>query len=121
MPPPETGPYLKAALLCENVIEDKQGVLSFIRVIDRFMQMAVGPAAPSDMPPLEVGIYAVIMLVAGQAQGSQEVKLVLRKPSGLAQELGVTTVLLEDEDRGANIIARLQLVLESQGLYWIEV
>jgi hypothetical protein len=121
MPLPETGPYLKAALLCETVIEDKQGVLSFIRVVDRFTQTAIGPEAPSDMPPLEVSVNAVIMLVAGQAQGSQEVKLVLRKPSGLGQELGATTVLFEGEDRGANVIARLQLVLESQGLYWIEV
>ena len=57
------------------------------------------------------------MLVAGEARGSQTLSLTLRKPSGLSQQLGDTTVLLEGEDRGANVIAHLQLALESQGLY----
>lgn len=36
----ETGPYLKAAAFCGDVIEDKDGVLSLIRVIDRLIVTA---------------------------------------------------------------------------------
>jgi len=118
---PVNGPYLKAALLCENVIEDKQGVLSLIRVVDRFMQTAVGPGAPTEMPPLTVSVVAVLMLVAGEARGAHEIQLEIEKPSGLRQSLGSSSVLFEGEDRGVNLVARMQLVLESQGLYWIDV
>jgi len=118
---PETGPYLKAALLCQDVIEDKQGVLSLIRVVDRFQQLAVGPGAPAEMPPMNIAVYAVLMFVAGEARGSHEVNLTLRRPSGLANELASSTILLEGEDRGANIIAQMQLQLTDQGLHWIEV
>ena len=31
-----SGPHLAAALLCEKVLQEKDGVLSFIRVVDRF-------------------------------------------------------------------------------------
>jgi hypothetical protein len=118
---PVNGPYLKAALLCENVIEDKQGVLSLIRVIDRFTQTGVGPAAPAEMPPLTVSVVAVLMFVSGEARGAHEIQLEIEKPSGLRQSLGSSSVHFEGEDRGANIVARLQLVLDSQGLYWIDV
>jgi len=30
-----TGPFVSVAAFCENVIEDKSGVLSLIRVVDR--------------------------------------------------------------------------------------
>ncbi|SRR5229473_3495078 len=118
---PESGPYLKAALLCENVIEDKQGVLSLIRIVDRFMQTAVGPGAPAEMPPMDVKVNAVLMFVAGEARGTHDITLTLRRPSGLSSELGTSTILLEGEDRGANILAQMQLQLPEQGLYWIEV
>lgn len=41
-----TGPYLQAALLCERVMEEKDGVLSVIRIIDRLIHTALGPAGP---------------------------------------------------------------------------
>ncbi|SRR6266851_4649398 len=118
---PENGPYLKAALLCENVIEDKQGVLSLIRIVDRFQQTAIGPDAPADMPPFPLATNLVLMFASGEARGSAEIALALRKPDGLSQELTTVPVLWEGEDRGANVVLQLQLLLTMQGLYWVEV
>lgn len=118
---PINGPYLKAALLCENVIEDRQGVLSLIRVVDRFLQTSVGPGAPAEMSPLTVSVHAVLMFVSGDARGSLTIHLALQKPSGLSQPLGTSTLQFEGEDRGINLVAQMQLTLDSQGLYWIEV
>lgn len=118
---PENGPYLRAAVLCENVIEDKQGVLSLIRVVDRFQQMAVGPGAPAEMPPLPVSVHLVLMFASGEARGRGEIRLAIRKPDGLSQDLTTVAVLWEGEDRGANINIQLSTVLTIEGLYWIEV
>jgi hypothetical protein len=116
------GPFLKAALFCENVIEDKQGLLTLIRVIDRVIQQATGPDAPAEMPPIQnYPITAVVMFVSGAARGSHEVQLSLELPNGISRNLGTNTILLEGEDRGANLIARMTLSLDQQGLYWLDV
>ena len=47
----EGGPYLITAAFCEQVIEDKSGVLSLIRIVDRMYITAQGPNAPDEMPP----------------------------------------------------------------------
>lgn len=118
---PENGPYLRAAVLCENVIEDKQGVLSLIRIVDRFQQVAVGPGAPTEMPPLPVSVHLVLMFTSGEARGRSEIRLAIRKPDGLSQDLSTVPVLWEGEDRGANINIQMNTVLTIEGLYWIEV
>lgn len=117
------GPYLKAAVICENVIEDKQGVLSLIRVVDRVIRGASGPAAqvPEQMQPFDHHLFLCLMFVSGEALGSQELTLVMAKPSGLRDPMTSSTLLFEGQDRGANVVLEMQLRLELEGLYWIEV
>jgi hypothetical protein len=116
------GPFIKAATLCEVVIEDKSGVLSLIRVIDRVIQQVVGPVGDDTMPPIEHwSAYVVIMLVSGAARGNCDIGLTLEAPNGIRNALGAATVLLEGEDRGANIVIRAEFRLDLQGLYWIDV
>ena len=42
--PFDQGPYLSAALLCEKVLEEKDGVKSAIRIIDRVTRTVTGPS-----------------------------------------------------------------------------
>ncbi|MGH9740926.1 MAG: hypothetical protein ACRD51_01105, partial [Candidatus Acidiferrum sp.] len=46
----EGGPYLQMACFCEKVLNEKDGVLSIIRVIDRLTVNASGPDSPEQMP-----------------------------------------------------------------------
>ena len=70
-----TGPYLQAALLCERVMEEKDGVLSVIRIFDRVIQTASGPSAPEAMQPLNYAMTALIILKSGRATGTVQVKI----------------------------------------------
>lgn len=45
----EEGPYIQMAAFCQQVIEDKTGVLSLIHVIDTLTHTAAGPDAPDEM------------------------------------------------------------------------
>jgi hypothetical protein len=125
-PPPSSaasgGPYLGIAVLCERVLQEADGVLSIIRVVDRVTQQAIGPEAPDEMPPVPVALSAVVMLKAGQARGSFPVRITLEGPSGerLPFDL-VLPVLLEGEDRGVNLVLDLRFQAEQQGLYWFDV
>jgi hypothetical protein len=118
---PTNGPYLKAAVLCESVIEDKQGVLSLIRVVDRVIAGASGPGAPAAMPKFNHRLMAVVMMTSGEFNGTAEISLTMQNPAGIRQPIGTTGVLFEGQDRGANIVAELNMSLEIEGLYWIEV
>lgn len=121
-PAPPGGPYVTAAVLCERVLTEQDGVLSFVRIVDRVTHAAIGPSVAEVMPPVPVNLTAAILLKSGQARGRYTVKLTLEAPSGL--DVGETVelpVLLEGEDRGVNLLVSLGFQAEQEGLYWFNV
>jgi len=118
----ERGPYLKAAFFCVNVLEEKDGALTPIRIIDRIIQSAVGPEVPEEMPEMPYQLKALIMLVSGETIGSYEVKIESIDPSGIKSSSFSTTVNFEGgPDKGINLIINLNLIIKIQGLYWFDV
>ena len=116
------GPYLGAAFLCEKVIEDKEGVLSAIRIVDRIVNTAVGPGAPADMPNTPVALTLVLTFKSGGAQGRQDVRITIERPDGLRSDLASSlSILMEGAERGANLILNLGLTMTQEGLYWFDV
>lgn len=119
---PPRGPFLAAAVLCERVLTEQDGVLSLIRIVDRITQTAVGPETPDEMPAFPVNLTAVIVLKSGSARGRHSVRITLEAPSG--QEIGqevILPVLLEGEDRGVNLVVNLGFQAEHEGIYWVNV
>lgn len=118
----ETGPYVQAALLCEKVLEEKDGILSLIRVVDRFTHSVRGAAVPEQMPPVPVNLTLLVALKSGEARGRNTMRLRMRDPSGLVAgpEMSVP-VFFEGENRGINVRIALAMQLSVEGLYWFEV
>ena len=119
--PFERGPYLSVAAFCEQVIEDKSGVLSMIRIVDRMNVTAQGPSAPPEMPPSNLNWTLVLTLKSGDARGSHEVKIVPQLPSGETMPPSVLSVHLEGGSRGANVISRFDMSLTMPGVYWFKI
>lgn len=124
----EMGPYLKAAAFCGDVIEDKDGVLSLIRVVDRLIVTAeaVGqqqppPSMPKEMPKITTPLKLVLMFISGRARGTQGVDVKMQRPDGTVHDLWSGTVFLEGEDRGANVIVNMQIEFGLEGLYWFHI
>src|SRR5438552_2529043 len=82
------GPYIRVATLCERVLQEQDGVVSLIRVVDRFTQTAAGPSVPAEMPPLTISTTLVVNLSSGQARGSYEIAFRIEHPSGLSRDIG---------------------------------
>jgi hypothetical protein len=116
------GPFLAAALLCEKILQEPDGVPTFIRVIDRFMiQGSPVPGAPAAMPPSQVSFMLAVMLKSGAARGRHMVRIRTETPVGLRlQEISVP-VLLEGDERGANVFVNYGMIAEQEGLYWIDI
>ena len=100
-----SGPYVAAGFFCENVIEGKDGVLSVVRIVDRFTRTVTGPGAPDFMPPTPVRAQLLVSLKSGDAQGRHEVSVTVEQPSGLTETIVPgASVLLEGGERGANLV-----------------
>jgi hypothetical protein len=115
------GPYVAMAVLCEKVLQEKDGVLSAIRVIDRIVSTASGPEAPARMPPVAIRLTALLSFRSGIARGSYTVTLRPQAPSGRALPALALPVHFEGEDRGANLVLNLDSVLDEEGVYWFDV
>jgi hypothetical protein len=115
MPEELGGPFVAMAVICDRVLQESGGVLSLIRVVDRFF--VSGP--PKEMPPISGTL--VIALKSGFQRGKMYIKVRPRTPSGKALPEQEFPVLFEGDDRGIGIVAPFALVVDEEGLYWFDV
>ena len=120
MPEKDSGPFLAMAVLCDSVIEGKDGVLSLIRLIDQ-----VNVLVPfKTEPPMEAPVILTFALgfKAGNAKGTYSVRLEAEGPTGRQTHLGDVSLSFQGPpEQGANIITSLRFNFESEGLYWFNV
>lgn len=117
----EQGPYIQMAGLCEQVIEDKTGALSLIRIIDTITHTEARPDAPTEMPPVTYPMKMVIMLKSGPARGRYDLKIIPQLPSGETKSPLVRTIHMEGEERGVNNIINMLFTFTIEGLHWFNV
>jgi hypothetical protein len=115
------GPYVQMAGLCDQVIEDKTGALSLIRIVDTITHTEARPDAPIEMPSVTYPLKMVIMLKSGRARGRHELKIVPEMPSGEVKPPLTQSIQMEGEERGVNRIINMLFTLTMEGLYWFNV
>jgi len=115
------GPFLASALFCERVLQEKDSVLSAIRIIDRFTHTVVGPDAPDKMPPFKIQISILISFKSGDFKGKREVKIKPNTPSGKTLPIISVPILLEGADKGTNVNIGYSFEAQEEGLYWFDV
>jgi hypothetical protein len=122
--PDNTGPHVQVATFCERVLQEKDGVISVIRAIDR-LALTIGSAAggpvPSEIPPgLTIQPTLVISLRSDQARGRFTLRIVAQQPDTTLLPEFLADVMFEGEDRGVNVV--LPMTLQPQeGLYWFDI
>lgn len=116
------GPYVAVAVLCEKVLQEQDGVLSAVRIVDQLTQGAVGPEVPDEMPPLAITLTALVVLKAGDARGRFAVRLRPEFPSG--QQMPPVEFAVRFDGRpnqGQALVLPLNLEVSEEGLYWFDV
>ena len=71
------GPFVKSALLCEKVLHERDGVLSYVRVVDRVVRTDQRPDAPEGLEAFQHSLVAALSFVSGDARGRHTVTLEL--------------------------------------------
>ena len=107
--------------MCERVLQERDGVLSFIRVIDR-----VTHTVPFDRSsPEEEFTYTVFVAatwISGDAKGRHEVSFTLERHDGLVTDFGPTfDIHFEGANRGPGVVFQSELTLKHEGLHWLAV
>ena len=116
------GPYVQMALFCEHALQEQDGVLSVVRVVDRVIVNAAGPAPPETMPPTVVNLKMVLGLKSGEARGRHQLKILPEDPSAQEMEPRELSLFFEgDGDRGINARINFSFRAEIEGLYWFSV
>ena len=112
-----SGPHLAMAVLCERVLQERDGVLSLIRIVDRFTVVGVS----KEMAPSPLQTTLVIVFKSGATTGKHIIRIRPIPPSGNAMPEQEFPALFEGRDRGVGIVAQIGFVLNEEGLYWIDV
>jgi len=115
------GPFLQMAVFCEKVLQEKDNVLSAIRIVDRFTQSTSVEGAPDIMPPFTIGVSILIGFKSGDVKGKWELKLKPIAPSGQELPGFAGPIFFEGEERGANVVIQYGLTAKEEGIYWFDI
>ncbi len=117
-----TGPYVAVATFVNDVLEEKSGALSLVRIVNQLSIEAEGPEVPDELPPGVVNSKLVVVLRAGEARGPQRVQIVLETPDGARHDGAVQSVNFPaGKHATVQLVTELQFGVESAGLYWADV
>jgi len=116
-------PYINAALLCERIIQEKEGTLSAIRIIDRleFGLLTNNPELEKLNVRPAVPISALIAIKSGPVTGKFNLNIDGVKPSGKTKHLLTLPFELKGEHEGQNFIVNIMQGTEEEGLHWFEI
>jgi hypothetical protein len=119
-------PYVTAALLCEKVLQEKDGTLSIVRIADKLQYRVEGIVGGSSTPqPVQIKpavvLQGLIGLKSGPVSGDHTVSIVAERPSGARKELTKSTFAFLGKDQGQNMVLNLQIAIEEDGLHWFDI
>ncbi|HXZ79462.1 MAG TPA: hypothetical protein VEG30_05990 [Terriglobales bacterium] len=111
-------PYLQIATFCEKVLQEADGVVSIIRMIDRITHFGREP----ELHAFQYQFMVIVVFKAGPfMKGKATIKLRPISPSGKQLTALEFPILFESEDRGAGFVAGVNFTFEEEGLYWFDV
>lgn len=117
-------PYIAAAIICEQALQEKDNVISLIRLVD-IMNTTFTPsneeeAAKGIRIPLEFTLF--ISFRAGPARGKREVIVHLYDPAGDHRfQTGPYPMVFTSAEQGHNLKIQSSLTLKDPGVYWFEI
>ena len=116
------GPYVCYAAFCEKVLQEKDGVFSLIRIVDR-ITVTPPPGVTFEQAGLPaLALTLAIGLKSGDARGTHQLSIRGRSPAGGDGEVNMNlSALFEGDDRGVGLFVTVNLQLKDDGLHWFDV
>lgn len=111
-------PLVAAAFLCERIMTEKDGVHTYVRVVD-----TVGARRHDADTRVLFRLWLAVSLKSGDAYGGKyTVAMRIKGPDEKVTKLGEEIpIVLNGDEHGVNIGVQLDLELKRDGLYMIDV
>jgi hypothetical protein len=121
-----TKPFVAAACFCEQILQEQDGVLSAIRIVDTYTipPLPAGVELPPNEPHGVILVRGLISLKSGDVVGTGKVGLVMHKITGELVTLspeGGWPVTLQGGEHGFNVKLNFGLGVKNFGLVWFDV
>ncbi len=115
-------PYIVAALLCERILQEKDEVLSAIRIVDTFFVTVPKGLAPEVKPAIQLTLLLAFKKRINDEAEKHLLTLKIKAPSGtVAEQPTVALNFKADEVSGANLLTTLQMGVHEFGTFQIDV
>jgi hypothetical protein len=112
------GPYLTGAFFCDKLLTERDGVMSAIRIVDKWQ--VNGPTEV--MPTTILQTNLAIFLKSGIYRGNGQLSITPITPSNARLQTIVVPLLFEGEDdKGCGLVLPLGFPAQESGLYWFEI
>ncbi len=118
-----SGPFLQSALFCDRILQEHDGTISVIRIIDT-LYVDIKRVAPDSLVSIPVEIQCLISLKAGSYRGAAVIEIVREDPpdyhhgdpwTHTIEFTGAMSTL------GVNMIATLQFPVRESRDEWFSV
>ena len=90
----KTGPYLTAAMICEKILKEEDGVTSAMRIVD-IVNLPGDQSLPPPGTVIGLPLALLVMLKSGDFRGDRDILIILATPSGIKVELGKVRVVFD--------------------------
>jgi hypothetical protein len=114
-----THPWLAAATICQQLLEEKDNVISIIRMIDVFTLPK--PPGWDGKTPGGLPLLGFLAFRAGDAKGTRTVRLFAVSPNGKRKKVHETEVEFLGGNTGINMRLQILFTFKAEGTHWIEV
>jgi hypothetical protein len=112
-------PWVQAAVFCDQVLEDKSGAYSIIRIVDRYTLPQ--PENWDGKTHLNVPVITLLAFKSGDVKGERTIKLYSTSPKGKKKKMFEGQITFLGGNVGVNIILRLMFGFKTIGTHWIDV
>jgi len=121
-----TKPYVALACFCEHVLEDKDDVLSAVRIVDTYVlpPLPKGVEVPPDALRGLIVLKGLISLKSVDVVGPGTLRLIMHTVAGKQVPIspeGGWPVELKGGEHGVNLKLQIPLGVKNFGLIWFDV
>lgn len=108
------GPYIQTALLCDKLLQERDGSISAIRITDRFTCLDLPPTANYNNT---ISAKLLVSLKAGSLTGKFTAKVELVDPCDKILKTYEQKLNLKEPPDGCDIIEDISFKPDEEGLY----
>lgn len=115
------GPHLIAALVCDRVLAEASGVISLIRIVDRFT-FNIPVETPEAVEGFAFIASLFVVFKPGNYRGPASLRVTVARPDGVLEQIQDLAVEFEGEHSGGvQLVVDLSLSGSLEGSYAFDV